>query len=223
MTELKNVTVVSINCVNVRMAITAVKYSMRNIKFFKSKIFTSEEIPIDLDVDGIEFIKIPKLNYEEYNRFIVYNLFSHIESDYVLIVQDDGYVINPHKWTEDFLKYDYIGAPWALPPVTDKVGYRDIFGNIIRVGNGGFSLRSRNLLSLPTKLDLEWKPYFGFYNEDGFFTCHNRHIFEQEGCLFAPLDVAVKFSHETSIPETEGIEPFGFHGKWSKYVNLAYV
>jgi hypothetical protein len=62
-------------------------------------------------------------------------------------------------------------------------------------------------------LGLEWKSYFGYFNEDGFFTCHNRHLFEKEGCVFAPLDVAKYFSHERQIPETEGIVPFGFHRK----------
>jgi hypothetical protein len=88
------------------------------------------------------------------------------------------------------------------------------------VGNGGFSLRSKKILSLADKLKLEWKSYFGYYNEDGFFTCHNRHIYEQNGCVFAPLDVAKYFSHEIQIPETEGIIPFGFHGKGNSYNSL---
>ena len=29
------------------------------------------------------------------------------------MVQDiDGHIVNPHLWTNEFLKYDYIGAPW---------------------------------------------------------------------------------------------------------------
>jgi hypothetical protein len=102
----------------------------------------------------------------------------------------------------------------------DDYSYRDAFGNIVRVGNGGFSLRSKKLLKLPTDLNLEWKSYFGFFNEDGFFTCHNRHIFEQHGCVFSPIEVASNFSHEVKIPETDGINPFGFHGKNCIYYNL---
>ena len=60
----------------------------------------------------------------------------------------------------------------------------------------------------------------GYYNEDGFFTCHNRHLYEQNGCVFAPLDIAKHFSHEIQIPETVGITPFGFHGKNNPYNNL---
>jgi len=91
---------------------------------------------------------------------------------------------------------------------------------LIRVGNGGFSLRSKKLLSLPTKLNIEWKSYFDYWNEDGFFCVHNREILETNGCVFAPVSVAAQFSHEKETKETEGIIPFGFHGKSSKYINL---
>ncbi len=54
---------------------------------------------------------------------------------------------------DDFLNYDYIGAPYPLPQ--DNFSYRDIDGNLIRVGNS-VSLRSKKLLDLPIQLDLEW-------------------------------------------------------------------
>ena len=212
MISLKNITLISVACVRPEETLKAIKYSMRGIDFGKSILLTNHDI-ID---DEVQIIKIDNLDYEGYNRFIVYDLYKYIETEFALIVQDDGYVINPEMWQDDFLKYDYIGAPWGLP--NDDFSFRDPFNNLIRVGNGGFSLRSKKILSLSTELNLEWKSYFGYYNEDGFFTCHNRHHFEKEGCVFAPLDVAKYFSHEAEIPETYGIEPFGFHGKWSKYL-----
>ena len=170
---------------------------------------------------NLEAINIDKINnINEYSKFVVYELHKYINTEFALIIQDDGFVISPESWRDDFLKYDYIGAPWGLP--NDDFSFRDPFGKIIRVGNGGFSLRTKKLLSLPTKLNLEWKEYFGFYNEDGFFVCHNRHLFEQEGCVFADIDIARFFSHETDIPETKNILPFGFHGKHSKYMRVIY-
>jgi hypothetical protein len=121
-------------------------------------------------------------------------------------------------WDDEFLNYDYIGAPWPLPQ--DDFSFRDPQGNIQRVGNGGFSLRSKKLLKLASTLNLEWKPYFGFYHEDGFFTCHNRALYELKGCVYAPIEVASRFSQELYIPENEGIIPFGFHGKNHYYYNL---
>jgi hypothetical protein len=211
MINLDNVTIVSVSCVREIESLNAIKHSMCGIKFGSSKLITSSNI----DDDEVEVINIEKLDYEGYNRFIVYDLHNYINTDFALIVQDDGYVINPNRWSPDFLKYDYIGAPWPLPK--DNFSFRDQSGKIVRVGNGGFSLRSKKILEASTKLGIEWRSYFGFYNEDGFFTCHNRKTFEDYGISYAPIEVAKYFSHESEIPETIGIEPFGFHGKWSKY------
>ena len=53
----------------------------------------------------------------------------------------------------DFLKWDYIGAPWPL----SYEAFVDPFGRHIRVGNGGFSLRSRKFLEVPTKVEVPWE------------------------------------------------------------------
>ena len=73
-----------------------------------------------------------------------------------MLIHDDGFVVNPDSWQDDFLNYDYIGAPYPLPQ--DNFSYRDIDGNLIRVGNS-VSLRSKKLLDLPIQLDLEWKAF----------------------------------------------------------------
>jgi len=205
--NLPNITLVAVACVRVQETVKAIEKSCSSINFGSVKLITHEEIGSKL----FETIQIHKLDYEQYNRFVVYELHKYIDTVFALIIQDDGFVTGPNQWRDEFLEYDYIGAPWPLP--IDTFSYRDPFGNLIRVGNGGFSLRSKKLLSLPTKLNLEWKSYFGFFNEDGFFTCHNRHLFEKEGCVFAPIEVAKYFSHESPIPETYGITPFGFHKK----------
>tara|TARA_Y100000389_G_scaffold204456_1_gene257118 strand:+ start:3197 stop:3850 length:654 start_codon:yes stop_codon:yes gene_type:complete len=216
MLNLKNVTLVCVTSVNVDRAIKALNYSKKGINFHSTILFTDK----DVNSKGILTTKIPTLNYIDYSRFIVYELHKFISTDYVLIIQDDGFVINPEAWNDEFFKYDYIGAPFPVPNQNDKVSYRDPFNNLVRVGNGGFSLRSKKILSLATKLDLEWKPYFGFWNEDGFFAVHNKHRYEEEGCIFAPVSVAVNFSIESSIPESAGITPFGFHGKNNKAYQL---
>jgi hypothetical protein len=205
--ELPNITLVAVTSIRLKETIQSIDKSCANINFGEVKLITSENITSD----KFKVIKIDKLDYEEYSKFIVYDLHKHIDTEFALIIQHDGFVTSPDRWDDTFMNYDYIGAPWPLP--TDDFSYRDAFGNLIRVGNGGFSLRSKKLLSLPTELNLEWKSYFGFFNEDGFFTCHNRHLFENEGCVFAPLEVAKYFSHENKIPEIEGITPFGFHRK----------
>ncbi len=45
----------------------------------------------------------------------------------------------------------------------------------------------------------------------------------EEGCVFADIDVAKYFSHESMIPEIQGIKPFAFHnylGTNNQYKNL---
>jgi len=215
MLNLKNVTLVSVTSVNVDRTINALKYSMNGIAFNEVLLLTDKNV----SHDEIKICKIEELDYINYSRFIVYELHKHINTDFALIIQDDGFVTNPEKWDDLFLDYDYIGAPFPIPEESDNISYRDPFGNLIRVGNGGFSLRSKKLLSLPTELNLEWKPYFGYYNEDGFFAVHNRHLLEENGCKFAPVDLAARFSAEIATKETIGITPFGFHGKHNNNYN----
>jgi hypothetical protein len=137
------------------------------------------------------------------------------------LVHPDGFVVHPESWRDEWLSYDFIGAPWPLP--TDDYSYRDVNGNLVRVGNS-VGLRSKKLLDLPRALGLEWKAYHGNTNEDGFLCCHNRHILEENGCKFAPLEVAKWFSRETEIPENQDVEkPFAFHkhaGRNSQYPNF---
>lgn len=211
MIDLKNVTLLSMTSVKLDETIFALKQSYNSINFADVKIITHEK-PENLPND-IKFCKIEKIkNIDQYSYSMIYDLDRYVDTEFALIIQYDGFVINPHSWRDEFLDYDYIGAPFAMPK--DDFSYRDINGKIFRVGNGGFSLRSKKLIELANKQKLEWKPFHGYYNEDGFICAMNRHIYESHGCKFAPLDVAKYFSHESIIPEILGVTPFGFHGKF---------
>ena len=221
MVELNNVTIVAVAGIRPLEALFAIEYSCKDIKFKEAKLITTHNI----ESDNVEIIKLPgSMDYQEYNRFIVYNLWKYINTDFVLIVQDDGFVVNSYKWDDDFLNYDYIGALWPFPQ--DDFSFRDHTGELYRIGNGGFSLRSKKLCKLAHELKLEWKPYYGFYNEDGFICVHNRKIYEEHGCIFAPPEIAVEFSQETEVSKELFTIPFGFHGKDSYYYksikNISY-
>lgn len=145
---------------------------------------------------------------DDWNRKVIFELGDYVSTDFALLFHADGYVINPEAWREDFLHYDFIGAPWPLP--VDNYSYRDPKGNLIRVGNS-VSIRSKKLLDLPRRLNLEWRSYFGNTNEDGFLCVHNREILEENGMKFAPIEVAKYFSKEHEIPENVGLKTFAFH------------
>lgn len=215
--KLKDITLVSMTSINIDDTINAMINSTKDIIFDDVK-FISHKKPNNLPND-FNFCYIDKINnINEYSYNMIYKLSDYIDTKFALVIQYDGYVINHKSWRDEFYDYDYIGAPFALPH--DSFSYRDIYGNIFRVGNGGFSLRSKKLINLANELELEWKSFHNYYNEDGFICAMNRHIYESNGCKFAPLEVAKYFSHEVDIPENLNIIPFGFHGKQSKYKNI---
>lgn len=169
--------------------------------------FAIEESCEDIEFGAVKLIKDYKSNsIDEWNRKIIYDLPKYVDTTHALLIHADGYVINPRRWDDKWLSYDYIGAPWPLP--SDDYSYRDEKGNIVRVGNS-VSLRSKKLMSLIATR--QWGSYFGNTNEDGFICCHNRLWLEKQGCKFAPLEVAIYFSKEHEIPENQGIVPFAFH------------
>lgn len=191
MLKLHNVTLVCVTDIDREGAWNALQKSSEDIEWGATMLIT------------------PKLgSIDAWNKYIIYELKDYIYTDFCMLIHPDGYVINPDAWRPEFLEYDYIGAPWPLPQ--DDYSYRTPAGQIVRVGNS-VSLRSKRMLELPSKLGLEWKPYFGNTNEDGFLTCHNRDILKEHGIKFAPLEVAKYFSKEHEIPENKGIETFAFH------------
>jgi glycosyltransferase involved in cell wall biosynthesis len=208
--KLSNVTLVALATRNVEETLQALIYSCRDIEFGSVKLL-SHFTPYGLE-PYINFSRIEKIkSIDDWSYKVIYDLNSYIDTEFALLVHADGFVVNSSSWKNEFLEYDYIGAPWPLP--TDNFSYRDVNSEIVRVGNS-VSLRSKRLLELPIKLRLPWEPYCGSYNEDGFICVKNKHIYEAYGMRFAPLDVAKYFSHEVMIPEVQGINPFVFH-KWA--------
>lgn len=210
--HLPNVTLVAMATRNVEETLSGMEHSCRGVKFGAVKLLSHYSPPGMVRIPELEFVRIGKVkDIDEWSRQIIYDLGAHIKTEFALLVHADGFVVNPSSWRKEFLDYDYIGAPWPLP--TDDFSYRDVNGNIVRVGNS-VSLRSKRLLDLPVKLKLPWEPFHGYYNEDGFICVKNKHIYEANGMKFAPLDAAKYFSHEAMIPEVKGIKPFVFH-KWA--------
>ena len=201
MINLPTVTLCAVSSVKIDETLRALKKSMRGITYAKVLFLTSETITDPT----IEIVRIPKLDYDGYSRFIVYELQNYIDTDFVLLVQHDGYVLRPHKWNDQFLQYDYIGAPW--PPRR----YYSATGVNIRVGNGGFTLRSKKLLNAPTNLDLPFTDNgTGFFHEDGVICLYHRDALEAYGIRYAPVSVASRFSRERWCKDSV-LFPFGFH------------
>ena len=194
--RLKNVTMVALDFRtegdHVERAAKALEYSKRCIEFGAVKIISNRR-PTNLPA-GVQHVQVDVPNsLDAYNRFVFGQLADHVETSHCLLIQPDGFVINPSAWDNDFLSYDFVGAPNTRDAVL----------------NGGFSLRSRKLLNLCKELKDE--PY-GV--EDEAICVRFRSWLEAKGVQFAPADLALKFSVET-YTKLAGVAPcqsFGFHG-----------
>lgn len=162
--------------------------------------------------EGIEFgdVKLIQLgsiiDIDSWNKAIIYDLPTYIDTDFCFLCHSDGYIIATERWQNSWLEYDYIGAPWPLP--IDTFSYRTPDNRIIRVGNS-VSLRSKKLMDLVATRPMEY--HYGNNNEDGQICVWERDWLEEQGCKFAPIEVAKYFSKEHEIPENRGLKTFAFH------------
>ncbi len=210
--RLDNVTLVAVSSVKIPETIRALEHTMIDIDFARV-VLVSHQKPERLN-PNITFIKCSKISsLDEYSRFMLYDLAHQIDTDHALVIQHDGFVVRPYKWDPAFLGYDYIGAPW--PPKTHFT--KD--GSEVRVGNGGFSLRSKKLMGIFNTLNLPFEDNgAGSLNEDGMICNYYRKDLEQAGISFAPVAVASHFSLEDKKGDPN-IKPFGFHRN-RKYMPL---
>ena len=192
MLKLENVTLLGVDCIDLKRLQLAANISTKDISFGKVKILSS--IPSeDPRVIAIEPIK----STAEYSDFMIKELDRYVDTEYVIIFQYDGFILNPQAWDNEFLSYDYIGAPWYH------------LGSL-RIGNGGFSLRSKKLLTWLAenylKVDARIHP------EDVFISKFARPFLEKEGMRFPSEELAGQFSKEGNEHSVVWNGEFGFHG-----------
>jgi len=107
----------------------------KNIEFTKNiceKVFIPERVKlVNLGVDNLTISDYSGLFYNDL-------LYSNIPTEVFLIFQTDTIICSQFKDNiNQFLEYDYVGAPWDHDHVEGP-------GNNLRVGNGGLSLRKKS-------------------------------------------------------------------------------
>ena len=211
---MKEITIIAASDVHIKETINALKVSSKILKPYETILFTSHSHLKVLKNDCIIFKKIkPLRSISDYSNFLIFELYKYIKTSHVLIVQWDGFIINPKKWQNKFLLYDYIGAPF-IPRINSLSYSRDISNDFYVIGNGGFSLRSKKLIEAPSKYNLFHDTNLTNTNEDGFFCVLHRKFLESKGFKWAPFNVAKEFSLESPLNISELVDlPFGFHGK----------
>lgn len=148
---LPNVTLCAVTSINHALTVRAMNKCLEHCSFADVVMISSEAVEAPFRVEII-----PPFSGIEYAPFIFQNLESYTTSSHNLIVQYDGYIVDPAAWDDAFLDYDYIGAKWPW-----HIKNR-------RVGNSGFCLRSKKLLSIMAQMDL---PPIGTYVDDTYI-CH---------------------------------------------------
>lgn len=193
---LPQVTLIAADCMDINLIAKAQEMCTSTIYFGAVKILTS------INSNHKYVVRIPPItSKEQYSRFCIKEMNKYIDTDFCLIFQSDGYIVNPQAWRKEFLDYDYCGAKW-------------LYHDGMNVGNGGFSLRSKKLMDI-----LATDPHITqFYPEDNMICrTYRKYLEEKYAIKFAPMEVADQFSIEAYgchvLPGANKYTgQFGFHG-----------
>ena len=216
--KLNGVTLVSIvgNPKDLNKTKKAMRHCLNQVEFDKSLLLYCEED------SEFETRQIPYLDVSMYNQLCVERLADYIDTEFCLLVQWDGYIIDTNYWTDEFLNYDYIGCPWA------SWGYT--------VGNGGFSLRSKKFLDISSSIKYSSDSHLksnissrmflhGSICAEDFLLCYiNKEYMLNNGIKFPNPELAYRFSIEHQDGKIKQFDPndistyksFGFHGHFNK-------
>jgi hypothetical protein len=187
---LKDLTLVVIDSLNYDATVIALEYTKKIFPDAKVLIFSDKEFyPCDT------FVKVDKFNSIEHSRICLQDVGAHVDTNWALFIQYDGFPTQPEYWTDEFLEYDYIGAPWLKD-------------DIWLVGNGGFSFRSKKLLDLTPECPQVNDGNIGMM-EDQVISISSRSWLESQGIKFAPVELARQFAVTEPIKKQPS---FGFHG-----------
>ena len=193
------VTLIGVDCVDIARLQAAADICEKELSFGSVKLLSS------ISSDDPRVIAIsPIRSTKEYSEFCIKQMATYIDTRFAIVFQYDGFILNPAAWDDDFLNYDYIGAPWYHL-------------RALRVGNGGFSLRSKRLLDF---VATQYHTIGGTLDpEDVWLSETARPTLEKAGMTFAPEDVAARFSKEGNHHSVVWHGEFGFHG--IKYTDIS--
>jgi hypothetical protein len=181
---------------------------------------------------NIQWVKVLPMDYRHYSLFVMFSLHNFINSDFCLIVQQDGWVLNGGNWRDEFFDFDYIGAPCHAAFVGNQlISNFQWVGNpsAMVIQNGGFSLRSLKLLKAPSQLGAMY--YFSdklvLQNEDVQLTGIFKNVLENNGIKFAPVTLAKYFSLEYAgrdfNDDVSFDNLFGLHGQTRKLIGFDQI
>jgi hypothetical protein len=213
--DLSNIGLLIIDCVNTDRALKTLNHcadlcSFRDILFLTDK---DVETP-----NHVQLIKIPKIDsHISLDNFIAKDLHTFLSSfkvSHFLMVQYDGFIINPNAWSEDFLNYDFIGAP------SITIGSPPLEHGDVPFFNSGFCLFTLKFLQEISKIAQEKE--ISLYPLDGCISGVNcidnfnlREHLTALGLRYPKGEVACKFSIEYGLYKNS----FGYHSAGFQHIN----
>ena len=167
-----------------------------NLKFINNII--TEKLSIHKDRITLINLNVKNLTLREYNNLFKYNkdFYNYIPTETFLVFQTDTIIFEKYKHLiNNFLHYDYVGAPWNH--LIDGKDKNDC------VGNGGLSLRKKSKMIEIIKTQGKNE-----YPEDVYFSCYDSVLINKP-----TLDDALLFSVEEKFSEMS----FGCHRPWCDF------
>lgn len=190
--SLRNVTLLAATARHHDETLGAIRHCHK-LADFANTVYFSDKNP---KVDYAEYHICPK--FETYKDICPWSLTElpkqrHLfKGDFVLSIHWDGYIIDPSKWNDAFLFYDYIGAPWP-----DGV-----------VGNNGFYLSSKRFWWALEYLN--FKPtHEACHPSDQVLMRECKPCMDTLGVRVAPAELAKRFSVDNGTYSGQ----FGAHGR----------
>lgn len=191
MLELPDVTIVILDNKEIALAMLALQKTLRQIKPGAIHIYTDDRW-VDCQYSApTTFFRRDFHSIRDVEKCLWNDVPKDLTTSHMLMIQWDGWVLDAGQWDPSFLDYDYIGAPWPWYMIN-------------RVGNGGFSLRSKRLMDRMWAFELNGA-------EDSAMCRTYRKRLEAMGYVWAPESLARGFSFERGDQRPS----FGFHGSFN--------
>jgi hypothetical protein len=114
--NLPDVTLVMIDVQAPELARLSLRDSVQDIRFGEVVVFSDTDL-VDKQLSQVaqEFRWVPTSKWDslyERVKYFWYAVPDYIHTKFMLEIQWDAWIIDPDMWTDEFLEYDFVGAPW---------------------------------------------------------------------------------------------------------------